>query len=126
MQTKPHEEITDNTTINEKHKIYMRNYMKEYKKPSAPASPGIPTGIWRGRSYPRNCDHIILYSLNIIKLYIYYYIIFGIVFNVLNYNIYNILKIKKLLLEIFNWSFWGGWLAPMQETTKKIMHEIQI
>ncbi len=29
---------------------------------SAPASPGIPTGIWRSRSYPRNCDHIILYS----------------------------------------------------------------
>ena len=29
---KPHEEINDNMTYKEKRKIYMRNYMKEYKK----------------------------------------------------------------------------------------------
>jgi hypothetical protein len=29
---KPHEEITDTMTYKEKRKIYMRNYMKEYKK----------------------------------------------------------------------------------------------
>jgi hypothetical protein len=44
---------------------------------SAPASPGIPTGIWRDRSYPRNCDHIILYSFKHYKnKTIYYYIMF--------------------------------------------------
>ncbi len=44
---------------------------------SAPASPGISTGIWRGRSYPRNCDHIILYSFKHYKMkMIYYYIMF--------------------------------------------------
>jgi hypothetical protein len=81
--------------------------------PSAPASPGIPTGIWRGGSDPRNCDHIILYSFKHykIKIILLYNVLYS--FNVLNYNIYNILKIKKLLLEIFNWSFLGDWLAPM-------------
>ncbi len=39
--------------------------------PSAPASPGIPTGIWRGCSYPRNCDHIILYSFIHYKIKLY-------------------------------------------------------
>ena len=29
---KPHEEINDTMTFKEKRKIYMRNYMKEYKK----------------------------------------------------------------------------------------------
>ncbi len=29
---KPHEEITDNMPYREKRKIYMRNYMEEYKK----------------------------------------------------------------------------------------------
>ncbi len=47
---------------------------------SAAASPGIPTGIWRGRSYPRNCEHIILYSFKHYKIKIIYsYIMFYIV-----------------------------------------------
>ncbi len=43
--------------------------------PSAPASPGIPTGIWRGRSYPRNCDHIILYSFKHYNIKVIYHYI---------------------------------------------------
>ncbi len=37
-------------------------------------------GIWRGRSYPRTCDHVILYSFKHYKIkIIYYYIMVDIV-----------------------------------------------
>jgi hypothetical protein len=84
----------------------MPDHMNHRPQPAQEFRPGF--GVVAVTPETAIIKYYIVLNIIKLKLYIYYNVLYS--FNVLNYNIYNILKLKSYCWKFSTGRFWGaGW-----------------